>query len=143
MRTGSGIQDCRDAWAIKDALAIARGPWGGPASSRRDRPGATASGLRHMGIAGGRRRAGAPRGIAGDLGSMAIVPHRTRRGPSAVTGTEVTVSGPWGRGGGLLLCPRGHARSLELDRDLWILCRGPSARERPSGLSLSLIFPTH
>ena len=30
MRTGSGIRDRRDAWAGKDALAIARGPWGVP-----------------------------------------------------------------------------------------------------------------
>ena len=106
---------------------------GGPAtaSSRRDQPSSTASGLRHMGIAGARRRAGAPRGTAGDLGSMAIVPHQARRGPSAVTGTAVTVSGQGG------LCPRGRMRSPELDRDLWILCWGPSARERSSGLSLS------
>ena len=54
---------------------------------RRDQPGATASGLRHMGIAGGHRGAGAPHGAAGDLGSMVIVPHRARRGPSATTGT--------------------------------------------------------
>ena len=67
------------------------------ASGRRDQPGATASGLQHMGIIGGRRRVGAPRGTAEDLRSMAIVPHRSRRGPSAVTGTAVTVSGRgWG-----------------------------------------------
>ena len=101
MQSGPGVRDCRDAWASKDALAVARGPWGdvgdpATASSRGDRPGATASGLRHMGIAGGRRRAGSPHGTTGDLGSMAIVPHRARRGQSAVTGTAVTVSGPWG-----------------------------------------------
>ena len=102
MRTGPSVRDRRDAWTSKDA--VASGPWGSvedpaTASGRGDRPRATASGLQHMGIAGGRRRAGAPCGTAGDLGSMAIVPHQTRRGPSDVTGTAVTVSGPRAVGG--------------------------------------------
>ena len=71
-----------------------RGP--ATASGHSGRTSATASGLRHMGIAGGHKRAGAPRGTAGDLGSMAIVPHRARRGLSTVTSTAATVSGPRG-----------------------------------------------
>ena len=88
-------------------------------------------GRRHVGIAGGRRRAGAPRGTTGDLGSMAIAPHRARRGPRTMTGTAVTVSGVGG------LCPRDCEFSVEMDHDLWILFLGPSARERSPGLSLS------
>ena len=44
-------------------------------------------------------------------------------------------SGDRGRAHGL--CPRGRARSLELDRDLWILYRGPSARQQSLGPSFS------
>ena len=77
MRTESGIRDRCDAWANRDALAIARGPWGGvggpaTASSRRGWNSATVSGLQHMGIAGGRRRAGAPRGTAGTAGTSEV-----------------------------------------------------------------------
>ena len=45
------------------------------ASSRGARPGADAGGHWHMGTAGGRRRAGAPRGTAGALGSIVIAPN--------------------------------------------------------------------
>ena len=97
MQSGPGVRDRRDAWAGDDAFVVARGPRGDmrdpvTASSRGARPGAAVGGRRHMGIAGGRRRAGAPRGTAGDLDSMAIAPHQSRRGPRSVTGTAVTVS---------------------------------------------------
>ena len=99
MRFGPGVRRRRDAWAGNDALAATSGPRGDvrdPASGRGTRPGTAVGGRRHVGIAGGRRIAGAPRGTAGDLGSMVIAPHRARRGPRTVTGTAVTVSGVGG-----------------------------------------------